>query len=122
MDSGQVFLNQAVGLCTGLDPSGLMRVILELEAELGRVRKPGIMESRPIDIDILLFDQQVISSEELVIPHPLMHLRRFALQPLAEIAAELMHPVLGQSITELLAVCSDPHWVNPIAEPNKKAV
>jgi 2-amino-4-hydroxy-6-hydroxymethyldihydropteridine diphosphokinase len=121
MESDTVFLNQAMGLRTHLDPLRLMQAALDLEMEFGRVRKPGIIESRPIDIDILLFDQQVISVAGLEIPHPRMHLRRFALQPLAEIAPGLLHPVFGKSIAELLNECRDPLWVKSWSETNQKA-
>ena len=73
----------------------------ELEDQLGRVRRER-WEPRPIDLDLLLYGDQIISSQELVVPHPLMHERRFVLQPLAEIAPEAVHPVLQMTIAGLL--------------------
>jgi 7,8-dihydro-6-hydroxymethylpterin-pyrophosphokinase len=78
-----------------------MAAILRIEEEMGRrrVQKKG---PRAIDIDILLFDNTIVDSKELTIPHPAMHQRRFVLEPLAEIAPELLHPVLKKTIGELL--------------------
>jgi 2-amino-4-hydroxy-6-hydroxymethyldihydropteridine diphosphokinase len=94
------FLNCAVALETGLRPQQLMASILELEEAMGRqrVQKKG---PRTIDIDILLFGDTVLNSEELTIPHPAMDERRFVLEPLAEIAPKVFHPVFHKTILEL---------------------
>jgi 2-amino-4-hydroxy-6-hydroxymethyldihydropteridine diphosphokinase len=94
------FLNCAVGLETTKTPQELMVEILGIEAGMGRQRlqKKG---PRSIDIDILLFDNTIVDSKELTIPHPAMHQRRFVLEPLAEIAPEALHPVLKKTIREL---------------------
>jgi 2-amino-4-hydroxy-6-hydroxymethyldihydropteridine diphosphokinase len=94
------FLNCALALETSKTPQQLMAAILRIEEEMGRrrVRKKG---PRSVDIDILLFDDTVLDSKELTIPHPAMHQRRFVLEPLAEIAPELLHPVLKKTIREL---------------------
>ena len=98
------FLNGAVALETSQTPQLLMTTILRIEEEMGRRRlqKKG---PRSIDIDILIFVDQVedtiMESKELTIPHPAMHQRRFVLEPLAEIAPELLHPVLKKAIREL---------------------
>ena len=96
------FLNCAVLLETTLSPQELMSAILNIEEQMGRRRlvKKG---PRSIDIDILLFGAVVLKSDALTIPHPEMHRRRFVLEPLAEIAPEVVHPVLHKSIRELLA-------------------
>ena len=96
------FVNCAVALETGLDSAELMSEILRIEREMGRRRmvKKG---PRTIDIDILLFGDEVRSGPELIIPHPAMAQRRFVLAPVAEIAPEVRHPVLKKSIGELLA-------------------
>jgi len=96
------FLNYAVLLETTLSPQELMSAILNIEEQMGRRRlvKKG---PRSIDIDILLFGDVVLKSDALTIPHPEMHRRRFVLEPLAEIAPEVVHPVLHKSIRELLA-------------------
>ena|SRR5580698_2270224 len=95
------FLNCAVALETSDAPEQLMASILGIEAEMGRqrIQKKG---PRNIDIDILLFGDEVLNSPALAIPHPAMHERRFVLQPLAEIAPAVRHPVLKKTILELL--------------------
>ena len=95
------FLNCAVALETAQSASELMRHLLAIEREMGRLRlqKKG---PRIIDIDILLFGDEIVNTSDLAIPHPAMAQRRFVLEPLAEIADQLRHPVLNQTIGELL--------------------
>lgn len=95
------FLNGAVEIATRLSPAELLGRLLEIERSLGRERRVK-WEPRPIDLDILLFGQQITSSIDLVIPHPLMHERRFVLEPLAEIAPDAVHPVLQMTVKGLL--------------------
>jgi 2-amino-4-hydroxy-6-hydroxymethyldihydropteridine diphosphokinase len=95
------FLNAAAELKTTLGSHALLHRLLEIERQLGRVRRER-WEPRPIDLDLLLYGDQIISSQELVVPHPLMHERRFVLQPLAEIAPEAVHSVLQMTIAGLL--------------------
>jgi 2-amino-4-hydroxy-6-hydroxymethyldihydropteridine diphosphokinase len=100
------FLNQALELNTTLEPLALLGVLLKIEEKMGRVRKEKY-GPRIIDIDILLFNQQVLDLPSLKIPHPELPNRRFALLPLAEIAGEMAHPVLKKTIRELLKECQD---------------
>jgi 2-amino-4-hydroxy-6-hydroxymethyldihydropteridine diphosphokinase len=100
------FLNQVLEVQTDLTPEQVLQQVNTIEQELGRVRHEH-WGSRVIDIDILFYGQLVLQSQRLTIPHPQLHLRRFTLMPLAEIAAHLVHPVLGQSIYELLEDCED---------------
>jgi 2-amino-4-hydroxy-6-hydroxymethyldihydropteridine diphosphokinase len=94
------FLNCAIAVETNCTPRQLMAAILQIEQEMGRrrVQKKG---PRSIDIDILLFGQEIIESKDLTVPHPAMHHRRFVLEPLAEIAPQAMHPLLKKTIREL---------------------
>ncbi len=95
------YLNGAVAIETTLGSHALMKVLTDIEKDLGRSRRVK-WEPRPVDLDILLYGDQVISSDDLIVPHPLMHERRFVLQPLAEIAPKVVHPMLQMSIEGLL--------------------
>jgi 2-amino-4-hydroxy-6-hydroxymethyldihydropteridine diphosphokinase len=100
------FLNAVVAGETSLEPAPLLAACLATEQELGRVRtvRNG---PRTIDVDILFHGAQQIELPGLVVPHPRLHERRFVLAPLAEIAPELVHPVLRRTAVELLAACPD---------------
>jgi 2-amino-4-hydroxy-6-hydroxymethyldihydropteridine diphosphokinase len=100
------FINQAIELQTALPAQTLLDMCLDIEQALGRERvvKWG---ARTLDIDIIFYGNAVINTSTLQVPHPRMHLRRFVLVPMAEIAAEVVDPVSGKRVRELLAVCED---------------
>jgi len=95
------FINCAVEIRTGLKPRLLLETLKKIESEMGRADSVK-WGPRVIDLDILLHGQEIIAEEELTIPHPEMHKRRFVLQPLFEIAPYEIHPVYGISIKGLL--------------------
>ena len=102
--SENTFLNAAIALETQLSPFELLDVTRSIEIEMGRIEKSdGAYHDRIIDIDLLMIDRQVINSEHLTLPHPLMHKRSFVLEPLVEIAPALKHPVLDKTVRELLS-------------------
>jgi len=117
-EADQDFLNQALLVeCDG-DENNLLELILSIENYFGRERKDpnGHYESRVIDIDILSYGNKVIREDHLILPHPRMHERKFALIPLKEIAPEWIHPSTGKKIEELLADCSDKAEVKIVSE------
>ncbi len=100
------YLNQAIVLETSLNPEELMHSLLQIEELMGRIRtiKYG---PRTIDLDILFFNQVISDTELLKLPHPALQDRRFALTALAEIAPNIIHPILKKSVKTLLLVCTD---------------
>ena len=103
VQSENTFLNAALQLETSLSPLGLLKTTQEIEIEMGRTQKSnGAYHDRIIDIDILLYDDLVLQTPELTLPHPLMHERLFVMEPLAEIAPNVIHPVFKKPVISLL--------------------
>lgn len=101
--SENTFLNAALQLDTSLSPLELLKATQEIEIEMGRTQKSnGAYHDRIIDIDILLYDNLVLQTPELTLPHPLMHERLFVMEPLAEIAPNVIHPVFKKLVISLL--------------------
>ena len=101
--SANTFLNAALQLETGLPPLELLKATQEIELEMGRTQKSnGAYHDRIIDIDILLYDDLILQTPELTLPHPLMHERQFVMEPLAEIAPNVIHPVFKKPVVSLM--------------------
>jgi len=109
------FINCVVKAETDLSPSGLLVYVQSIEHKFGRTREEK-WGPRIIDLDILLYDDLIIDTEKLNIPHPMMHLRRFVLLPLSEIARDLVHPVLNVSVSKLLDDLKDTKRVVRLGE------
>jgi len=121
-ETTDIFLNQVIEAKTDLDPDTLLDQLLNLETLLGRKRHGhGFYTSRLIDLDILFYENLIISKNGLVIPHPLLHKRRFVLTPLGEIAPDWVHPVFNKNINELLQECDDRLKVQLLNSTNIKS-
>ena len=106
-DHENYFLNQVILIDTVKAPGELLKEIIEIEKELGRTREEPGFKARTIDIDILFYNDLIIEDENLTIPHPHLHKRKFALIPLAELMENFIHPILKKTIKELLFSCQD---------------
>ncbi len=111
------FWNQVIVVVTMLTPPEVLREIRKIESYFGRNRESGRYLSRRMDIDILFYDQLILKTEELTIPHPLMEHRKFVLMPLAHISPGFLHPVTGKSVAQMVTDCDDPSEVRELGLP-----
>jgi 2-amino-4-hydroxy-6-hydroxymethyldihydropteridine diphosphokinase len=95
-----LYLNAVVEIATGIDPFALLQLLQNIEKEHGRVRSERWSE-RPLDLDLLFYNDLILQTETLTLPHPRLHERAFVLLPCAEIAPTLLHPVYGRTILQL---------------------
>jgi len=115
-DSQDWYMNGVLSVITSISALDLMKELLEIEAELGRVRVKR-WEPRVIDLDIILFGSKIIQEDHLVVPHPLMHQRRFVLKPMTDLAPDFVHPVLNKGMGELLLLLpEDRQAVKPVRD------
>jgi len=113
------FLNMVLLMETKLNAQSFLKGVLDIELDLGRKRSiNGNYSSRTIDIDILYFNSEIIESENLIIPHLQLHLRKFVMIPLVEIAPDFIHPSYGKTNKELLKVCKDDSQVKLFVNSN----
>jgi 2-amino-4-hydroxy-6-hydroxymethyldihydropteridine diphosphokinase len=105
--SSEKFLNLVAEIDTWLSPADLLASLLAIETLMGRRRDGSRYTSRVIDLDIIYYDALVLASSGIVIPHPLMHERKFVLVPLCDIAPDFVDPRWGKSVSRLLAECRD---------------
>jgi 2-amino-4-hydroxy-6-hydroxymethyldihydropteridine diphosphokinase len=107
------FINAVLKVQTALSPEELLNQCLRIEKQLGRKRSPDMPKNMPrtLDLDILFYDDKIISGEMLEIPHSKVHVRAFALVPMLELDAEFVHPVLEKNISELHESLEEPEEV-----------
>lgn len=118
-----MYLNAVVVLQTDQSPTALLTLLQSLEHQYGRTRDVH-WGPRTLDLDLLLYDDLVLETADeahLVLPHPQMHLRRFVLQPLSDVAPDLKHPVLGERMSKLLYACSDTTSMIPYRELSRNS-
>jgi 2-amino-4-hydroxy-6-hydroxymethyldihydropteridine diphosphokinase len=115
-ESGKEFLNKAIIVSTFCTPRELLKKIQTIEELQGRKRTEGVYRSREIDIDIMFYNSRIISEVNLIIPHPLLQDRLFALVPLAEISGDMIHPVIKKTVSEILKDCQDHSLVNKLPD------
>lgn len=118
-ESDNLFYNKVIIVSTSLEAEDVLKGSLNIEKKLGRIRNQGtdkILSSRTIDIDILYYNDCIVNNENLIIPHPRLHQRRFTLEPLCEISPDYIHPAIKKNNKELLRSCNDNSVVTAIYE------
>lgn len=108
------FINLCLACKTDYRPEAFLSLCLAIEAEYGRIRAGSYYTDRPLDIDIIFWGNEVIHNETLMIPHPRFSARKFVLLPLNDIAPDLIDPVSGKSVKQLLEDCPDKTEVKPL--------
>lgn len=108
-EAEQDFINQALMVNSDLEPETFLEKCLNIEKQMGRIRRTDTQgyQSRVIDIDVIFAEDIQMHSENLILPHPRMHVRKFVLKPLVDIAANFVHPTFGKTLNELLIQCPD---------------
>lgn len=102
------YLNTVAELDTALEPAALLSIFKRIERQQGRLSKAERWSPRPVDLDLLLYGDRILQDAALTIPHPRMHQRRFVLEPLAQLAPDVMHPIARKTISQLFAECALP--------------
>jgi 2-amino-4-hydroxy-6-hydroxymethyldihydropteridine diphosphokinase len=113
--SGNDFYNVCLSGISHLEPLALLETLMEIESSMGRIRKGEGYSDRLIDIDLLFYGNTILEQARLTLPHPAIANRRFVLLPLTDIASELVHPVSGLTIQEMLQKCPGKDRVTPVA-------
>jgi len=114
------FVNGVVSVETSMRPGELLEFLLSIERKMGRVREEK-WGPRTIDLDILFCEDQILNDTDLQVPHPRLHERRFVLIPLKDVAPDLVHPVLGKTVSRILAELDTEERVIPLEEGSEKA-
>lgn len=113
---GNSFLNACFSIQTTLAPKAVLDALISIEKKHGRMRSSNGYANRTLDMDLLFYDDEIINSEDLIVPHPALHRRNFVLGPLAEIAPNKLSPTHHKTVQKLLLECSDNTKLNPIQE------
>lgn len=116
----ETFLNQIIKIGTQHNPEIVLAKCMDIENRLGRIRTKSGYEPRTIDLDILFYGNSIINKNNLQIPHPRLHERKFVLIPLCDIAPDFNHPIFKNTIQKLLENCTDKGWVKKIKNPSPK--
>ncbi len=111
--SENIFLNLVMEVITDLKPIDLLQTIQKIENQFGRIRVGKNFQDRTLDIDLLFYDNLIMFKKELIIPHILMHKRKFCLIPMCELSDKFIHPLYNKDMSQLLAECQDESHISP---------